>query len=228
MAKKQKSIHTLTLCAMFCAMAFALTTLAHFVLPPLFPAAAWLKYDPKDVILAVCALLLGPAPAFAVTVVSSALETLSYSDTGWIGLVMNIVASGAFILPGALLYYKRRKLSMAVTGLLSGVVLMTGLMLLWNTFLTPIYMGMPRAAVVDMLVPVFLPFNMIKGALNAAITLILYKPLTKALRSAKLLPASDGTESSKGTTLKMLLIALVIFAVCAVVLLILNGKLGNV
>lgn len=225
MAKTQKNIRTLTLCAMFCAMAFALTTLSHFVLPPLFPAAAWLKYDPKDVILAVCALLLGPAPAFAVTVVSSALETLTYSDTGWIGLMMNIVASGAFILPGALLYYKRRKISMAVTGLLAGVVLMTGMMLLWNVFLTPIYMGMPRAAVVDMLVPVFLPFNMIKGALNAAITLILYKPLSKALRSAKLLPACEGTDSGKGTTLKMILIAVVILAVCAVVLLILNGKI---
>ena len=86
-------------------------------------------------------------------------------------------------------------------------------------------MGMPRAAVVDMLVPVFLPFNMIKGALNAAITLILYKPLAKALRSAKLLPACEGTYSGKGTTLKMILIAAVILAICAVVLLILNGKI---
>ena len=226
MAKTQKnSARTLTVCAMFCAIAFALTTLAHFVLPPLFPAAAWLKYDPKDVILAIGALLLGPLPALAITVVTSVLETLTYSDTGWIGLVMNIAASGAFILPGALLYYKRRTLTMAVTGLLSGVLLMTGMMLLWNVFLTPIYMGMPREAVVDMLVPVFLPFNMIKGALNAAITLILYKPLTKALRSAKLMPASEGNASGKGTTLRMTLIALAILAVCAVVLLILNGKL---
>lgn len=226
MAKTQKNkIRTLTVCAMLCAMAFALTTMAHFVLPPLFPAAAWLKYDPKDVILAVSALLFGPLPALAVTVVTSVLETLTYSETGWIGLVMNVVASGAFVLPAAWLYYKRRTVAMAVTGLLSGVVLMTGVMLLWNAFLTPIYMGMPRSAVIEMLVPVFLPFNMIKGALNAAITLILYKPLTQALRGAKLLPASEEKTSRKGTTLRMMLIALAILAVCAVVLLILNGKL---
>lgn len=205
---------------MLCAMAFALTAVSHFILPPLLPAASWLKYDPKDVVLAIGALLLGPVPAIGVSVVSALLEMLTFSETGWIGLVMNVVSSCAFILPGAFLYRRRRTLGTAVGGLLTGTVLMTGMMLLWNAFLTPIYMGMPRDAVIGMLLPVFLPFNLVKGGLNAAITLLLYKPLTKALRSARLLPQTD--DSAKGTTKTAALLALLIAAICAAVLLLVN------
>jgi riboflavin transporter FmnP len=212
---------TLAVCAMLCAMAYALTAVSHFLLPPLLPAAAWLKYDPKDVILAIGGLLLGPVPALCVTLVTSLLEMLTFSETGWIGLVMNVVQSGAFILPAALLYSRRRNLASAVTGLLCGVVFMTGMMLLWNAFLTPLYMGAPRDVVIGMLVPVFLPFNAIKGGLNAAITLLLYKPLTRALRAAKLLPAQTA-DKQKGFTLVSLLIAAVIAGVCIAVLLVLR------
>ena len=221
MQKKKSDTRTVAVCAMLCAMAFALTAVSHFILPPLLPAASWLKYDPKDVVLAIGALLLGPAPAIGISVVSALLEMLTFSETGWIGLVMNVVSSCAFILPGAFLYRRRRTLRTAVGGLLTGTLLMTGMMLLWNAFLTPIYMGMPRDAVIGMLVPVFLPFNLIKGGLNAAITLLLYKPLTKALRSARLLPQS--AEAGKGTTKTAILLALLITAVCTAVLLILNN-----
>lgn len=212
---------TLAVSAMFAAMAFALTAVAHFVMPPLFPAAAFLKYDPKDVILAISSMLLGPVPAILITVVTSTLEALTFSATGWIGLVMNVIASLAFIMPGAILYRKRKSLGYAVTGLIMGVVLMTAMMLLWNAFLTPIYMGMPRSAVVGMLVPVFLPFNAIKGALNAGISLLLYKPLTKALRGAKLLPPSK-SENEKSATGVAVIIGLLIILACVGVLLLLN------
>ena len=69
---------------------------------------------------------------------------------------------------------------------------MTALMLLWNYLVTPIYQGMPRSAIADMLVPVFLPFNLVKGGMNMAATLLLYKPIVSALRHAKLVPESEG------------------------------------
>lgn len=218
---RKLNTRTLAVCAMLCAMAFALTAVSHFLLPPLLPAAAWLKYDPKDVILVIGGLLLGPVPALAVTLVTSLLEMLTFSETGWIGLVMNVVQSAAFILPASILYSRRKTLASAVTGLVSGVVLMTGVMLLWNAFLTPLYMGAPRDAVIAMLVPVFLPFNAIKGGLNAAVTLLLYKPLTRALRAAKLLPAQSSGKQ-KSVTLVNLLIAVAIAGVCIAVLLVLR------
>ncbi len=221
-SKSKTDARTVAVCGMLCAMAYALTAVSHFLLPPLLSAAPFIKYDPKDVILAIGALLFGPVPALLVTVVSAFLEMLTFSTTGWIGLVMNIVSSAAFILPGALLYRRRRMLSSAVIGLLCGMALMTGMMLLWNAFLTPLYMGMPRDAVIEMLLPVFLPVNAIKGALNAAVTLLLYKPLTRALRGARLLPPAPAKTNGRKTTAVTVLCAALILAVSLTVLFLLN------
>ena len=57
-------------------------------------------------------------------------------------------------------------------------------------------MGYPRDAVADMLLPVFLPFNLLKGGLNAAFTMMLYKPVVSALRAARLVPESDLAQPS--------------------------------
>ena len=219
--KTRTDVKTVAICGMLCAMAFALTAVSRFLIPPLFPSAAFLTFDAKDVVLAIGAMLLGPLPALAVAVVAALLEMVTFSSTGWIGFVMNVVASGAFILPGALLYRRRRTWTNAVVGLLLGAVCMTATMLLWNAFLTPLYMGMPRQAVVDMLLPVFLPFNLLKGGINAAVTLLVYKPLVTALRRAKLLPpqtASDGRKRSFAPAV----IAFVLLLVCAAALLALN------
>ena len=220
--KSSTGIKTIAICGMLCAMAFALTAVSHFLIPPLFPAAAFLTYDPKDVVLAIGGMLLGPVPALIVTVIAALLEMVTFSSTGWIGFVMNVVASAAFVLPGALLYRRRRTWANAVTGLLLGAVCMTAMMLLWNAFLTPIYMGMPRQAVVDMLLPVFLPFNLLKGGINAAVTLLVYKPLVKALRGAKLLPAPSADTSGSKRTAMTVIVAVVMLVICAAVILLLN------
>ena len=55
-------------------------------------------------------------------------------------------------------------------------------MMFWNYWIAPIYMGYPREAIVKLLLPAFLPFNLIKGGLNAAIAMLLYKPVVTALR----------------------------------------------
>jgi len=62
------------------------------------------------------------------------------------------------------------------------VIIMIGIMILWNYIVTPGYMGVPREVVVNMLIPVFLPFNLLKGLYNAAITMLIYKKLASILR----------------------------------------------
>ena len=44
---------------------------------------------------------------------------------------------------------------------------------------------------------VFLPFNLTKATLNAAIVLILYKPVSTALKAARVLPSSAKFEESR-------------------------------
>ena len=154
------------------------------------PVVLFLNYEPKDVVITIGGFLFGPMAAFAVSFVVSLVEMITISTTGPIGALMNLLSTCAFACTAAVIYKKKHDLWGAVLGLLAGAVAMIGIMLLWNWLITPIYMGYPRDAVEAMLIPVFLPFNALKAGLNTALVLGLYKPLTTALRKARLLPGS--------------------------------------
>ena len=152
---------------------------------------------------------------------------LTISSTGWIGFVMNFLSSAAFAGTAALLYRKKRTQGSAIAGLFGGALLMTVLMLLWNYLITPIYMGMDREEiVVPMLIPVFLPFNLVKGGLNMALILLLYKPVVTALRKARLVPESHAPVEGKGKLgAGFLLFSLALLATFVVLALVLMGIL---
>ena len=151
------------------------------------PLVLFLKYDPKDVIIVIGGLIYGPLTSLAVSVIVSLAQMLTVSGTGILGCVMNIISSCCFSCTAAFFYKRKRTLSGAMVGLLWGCGGQTAAMMLWNYLIAPIYMGIPRDAVVDLLLPAFLPFNLIKGGLNAAITMLVYKPFVTALRRANLL-----------------------------------------
>ena len=146
------------------------------------PIVLFLKYDPKDAIIAIAGFLYGPVSAVLVSAVVSAVEMFTTSETAWIGFIMNMLSTCAFVCPAAYLYSRKRTIRRAAIGLGLGVVLVTVTMVLWNYIMTPIYMGYPREAVAELLIPVFLPFNLLKGGLNAGITLLIYKPVLSAAR----------------------------------------------
>ena len=153
--------------------------------------------------------------------VLSLVEMLTISDTGLIGFVMNVLSTSAFACTAAFIYQKKHTLKGAVAGLLSGVVLMTIVMLLWNYLITPLYMGYPREAVAALLPTVFLPFNLLKGGLNAALTLLIYKPVVSALRKAHLVPESPSGSPKTGrinwgVTLVALIALVTFIALCFV------------
>lgn len=205
---------TLTLTAMFCALAFTMTAVIRI------PVVLFLKYDPKDIIITLCGFILGPLAAVIVTAASSLIEMLTISDTGIIGCVMNIVSSCSFAFTAALIYKKKKSLSGAVLGLLTGCAVMTIVMLAWNYCITPLYMGYPREAVADLLLPAFLPFNLIKSFLNAAFTFILYKPVVTALRKTHLIPESD-SEKAKANV-PIIVVSVLVIATCVLLILSMN------
>jgi len=155
------------------------------------PVVLFLSYEPKDVAIVIAGFIFGPLVVVALSLVVSLVEMLTVSSTGPIGFLMNVIATCTFACTAAFIYKRRKTLSGAVLGLVCGVVLSTVAMMLWNYIVVPIYMGIPREVVAGMLLPVFLPFNLVKGGLNAALTLLLYKPLTKALRAARLLSETE-------------------------------------
>ena len=171
----------LTTAGMLCALAYGATLIGRI------PIVLFLKYDPKDSIIAIGGLLLGPLISFAVALIVSLAEMFTISETGILGFLMNVISSCSFACTAALIYKKKTRRSGAMIGLFCGWGSMVLIMLLWNYLITPVYMGYPREAVAELLIPVFLPFNLMKGGLNAAFAMILYKPVVTAFRYAHLL-----------------------------------------
>ena len=187
------STKTLVIMGMLSAIAFVAKLISN-----IFPmVAGFLSFDLKDVIIVIGGFMAGPVTAVMISIVVSLVEMVTISTTGPIGFVMNVLASCSFAVVASVIYHKNRKMSGAIIGLIAGVLTMTGVMLLWNWLITPIYMGVPREVVEGMLLPTFLPFNLLKGGMNAALAMLLYKPVVTALRRAHLI--EEGSES-KGTT----------------------------
>lgn len=166
----------LTTVAMLCAAAYIAAAIGRI------PIILFLKYDPKDIIIVIGGLIYGPFTSFLMSLIVSFVQMMTISANGLLGFLMNVISSSSFACTAAFIYKKRRTLSGAVAGLLCGVACMAAVMLIWNYLVAPIYMGYPREAVAKLLIPAFLPFNLIKGGLNAAFTMLLYKPVVTALR----------------------------------------------
>jgi hypothetical protein len=112
-----------------------------------------------------------------------------------------VISTFSFACVAAFIYKRRQSLSGAVFALAAGVVAMTAILLLWNYIITPLYMvNVSREQVMGMLLPVFLPFNLLKGALNATVTLLLYKPLVTALRRAHLITVRSGDTAENSSS----------------------------
>ena len=188
------------------------------------PVVAFLRYDPKDIVIVFAGFLFGPMAAFAISLVVSFLQMVTLSETGPIGFMMNVISTVAFACTAAYIYGKWQTLKGAVVGLGCGILLSTVSMLLWNYIVTPAYMGVPREAVVAMLLPIFVPFNLIKGGLNATLALLLYKPLIKALRAARMIPErEEGDASAKKWSLGVFLGAGLVLVSCVMFVLVLQG-----
>ncbi len=52
-------------------------------------------------------------------------------------------------------------------------------MMVANHFITPAFMGAPVEVVDAMLLPVILPFNLIKAGINSLVTFLIYKTISR-------------------------------------------------
>ncbi len=215
----------LTMLALFSAVAFGVMYLSKLI--PI-NVLGFLTFDLKDVIIGFCGFIYGPLSAMIVSVVVSLIEMITISTTGPWGFLMNVLSTCFFICPAAFIYQRFRSVTGALSGLVVGALLMTAVMLLWNYLIVPIYTpSIPREAVLPLLVPVFVPFNLIKSGLNGALMMLLYKPVVTALRSAHLVEASFESASTVkgGKRVILILASLVALAAFILLALALAGKL---
>lgn len=211
------STKTITSLAMLAALAYLVMLLCKG-----FPKVVGiLQFDLTDTVLCIGGFIFGPMSAAILAILVPLIEMFTASETGIIGMIMNILSSASFCCTASYIYKRRHTKQGAVISLVAGVLAMTAVMLLWNYLITPIYQKVPREVVVGMLPTVFLPFNLVKGGLNMGAILLLYKPVVTAMRKAGLVPPSTGASGKKFNAgfLLFTLALLATFVVWALVLL---------
>ena len=172
-----KNTRNMCVMAALAAMSIVLVYLIHI---PIFPAAPFLEYDPADIPILVCSFAYGPIAGIIITITASGIQALTVSSaSGIYGFIMHVISTTALMLPAAIIYQVKKTRNSALIGMILGVIIMGGVMMVANHFITPYFMGAETEVVDAMLLPTILPFNLIKGGINCLVTFLIYKPLSK-------------------------------------------------
>ncbi|MCR3921983.1 MAG: ECF transporter S component [Firmicutes bacterium] len=176
----KNNVRQMVTMAMLAALSILLVYLVRF---PIFPAAPFLEYEMADVPILIGTFLFGPISGLILTIVVSLIQAFTVSaGSGWIGAVMHIFATGAFVLVAGTIYKKIPSRFGAVLGLVLGSLAMTLTMIPLNLVLTVQFLGAPREVVMSMFIPIIIPFNLIKAGANSIITFTVYKTVARVLR----------------------------------------------
>ena len=198
--------------AMFAALAYGVTFV--FRIP-----VSFLTFDAKDAILTIAAFMYGPVAAVVMSLIPALIELITISGTGGWGFLMNFASSACFSVTASLIYKYKRSFNGAIIALYASVATTTAFMMLMNILVTPVYMGVPRSAVIDLIPSLLLPFNFAKALMNAAITMLIYKPVSVAMKRAKLIKGKIDMQFNRNSVITLivggltLIAAIVIFVI---------------
>ena len=202
--------------AVFAALAFGVTFV--FRIP-----VAFLTFDAKDAVLTVASFIYGPVAAVLMSLVAALLELITISGTGLYGFIMNFCSSACFSAVSALIYKYHRNINGAILGLYASVVATTALMMGLNLLVTPFYTGTDVGTVAGMIPTLLLPFNFAKALMNSAIAMLIYKPITMAMRRARLIPGKMEVTFNKKSLIMLIVGALTLVA-AIIIFVILKSK----
>ena len=163
--------------ALFCALAVILS----FIELPLFPAAPFLKYDASFMPSLVAGFAFGPAAGIAVGVVAAVIHGLFMSN--WVGALMNAIVVVCYIVPAALIYKKHPTLKFMILGFIISIICATLAAITANLTIGVICWYGTIDAVLPLVFPVLLPFNLLKHTLNSLLTLLVFKSIKNLLIS---------------------------------------------
>ncbi len=156
----------------------------------------FLTLDVKDSIIILLSMFFGPVAGAASAFFAAFIEFITVSETGIYGFIMNFVSSAAFSITAGTIYKYRRTFKGGIIALASGIVTVTAFMLLANIIVTPFFMKSSVEAVLQLIPKVLLPFNFLKATLNASIVLALYKPISNALKSIRVIKKNESEKLS--------------------------------
>ena len=200
-AASRNRTHKLTVTAMLSAVAFLLMFI-EFPIPALIPS--FVKLDVSDLPELLAAFSLGPVYGIVVTFLKNLLfSVLHGTSSAYVGELFNFVMGALFVGVAGLIYKRNKTRKGAIVGALLGALVMAVVSVPYNYFIVyPAYVVMyhlPLDAIIGMyqainpnvngllacLLVFNLPFTFVKGALDAVLCFLVYKPLSPILHGRK-------------------------------------------
>ncbi|MEE3481610.1 MAG: ECF transporter S component [Lachnospiraceae bacterium] len=196
---KHRNVHKLVQVAMLSAVATVLM-LIEFPLP--FIAPTFYEIDLSEVPVLIAGFAMGPVAGIVTEFLKVLLHVLiKGTSTAFVGDFANFIIGCAFVVPAALIYKHHKSKHSALIGMIAGTVIMAVVGVLMNAYvLLPAYgkaFNMPIEAFIEMgaaihpavnsvmlfCILLVAPFNLIKGAVDTLITMLLYKKISILLKS---------------------------------------------
>ena len=169
----------LTLCAIFCALAYVVSLLEI----PIFPQIGQ-KLDFSFALMLIAGYILGPIYAEIIILAVSLLGWIISSSFG-IGQLANFIFANTYIMLPILLYRKRKGLKNVIISLILSSVITIIVALPFNRFITfPLYekfLPLTAEETFNASWYLIIIFNALKCVTNSVITLLLYKKLKNIL-----------------------------------------------
>ena len=194
--KKLGSTHFLAYTAIFSAMAGVLM----FIEIPLFFAPSFYEIDLSEIPIMICTFYLGPVSGVVAELLKIIVKLVfKGTTTAFVGDFANFVVGCSFVLPASCVYHMKKSKRGALIGMIAGTLVMTVFGSLLNAvYLLPTFaqlFGMPLEAIIKMgsdinsainsvstlVLFCVVPFNLLKGIIVTALTMLLYKRISPLL-----------------------------------------------
>ncbi|MBE3597903.1 MAG: ECF transporter S component [Limnochordaceae bacterium] len=172
-SREARWVRSLASSGLLAAISLVLALYVHF---PLLPVAPYLLYDPSDIPVILAGLWLGPGWVLPISAVV-ALALGATAGGGAVGVVSRLVGSAALGVAAAVAFHRGgRRIGFA--GVVA-VAAYTAAEVLLTLLLVPLFMGGSLDDAVALLLPVVVPFNLLKGGINFALCSVIARQLTK-------------------------------------------------
>ena len=198
---KKNTTRDLTVAAMLSAVAFILMFI-ECPIPMLIPS--FVKMDFSDLPALLGAFALGPVYGVVISFMKNLLHIIiKGTSTACVGELCNFMLGAVFSAVAGFIYKHRKSRKTAILGAIAGAAAMAVFSVPSNYFITyPAYVQfyhMPLEAILGMyqailpsadslikcLVIFNMPFTLVKGLLDAALCMLIYKPLSPILHGRK-------------------------------------------
>lgn len=187
-------VHKTVVTAMLAAVATVLMFLDFSV--PVIPS--FVKMDISELPALLASFSLGPVSGIVVCLLKNVFNLIFHGSTGGIGELCNFLLGATFVGIAGLIYKYKKTRTGAVIGALVGAAVMAVISIPVNYFISyPVYAAMfggmdkilaaynairPGSdGLLECLLVFNAPFTLVKGLIDAALTFLIYKPLSPVL-----------------------------------------------